>query len=97
MRIFLEERDGAHQHARRAEAALEPVLRDESLLDGMELAVRLEAFDRPDFSAVRLHREHGARLHRFPIQQDRAGAAVRRVTADVRPGQAEVLPEEMNE
>src|SRR5207247_7093449 len=52
MRIFLEQRDGAHHHSGRAEAALEAMLFDEALLNRMELAIRLEAFDRSDFSTV---------------------------------------------
>ena len=85
-------------HPRRAEAALEAVLLLERGLDRVQGAVALEAFDRRDLTAVGLHREHGARLHRLAVEQHRARAATRRVAADVRAGQpgagADVVGEE---
>src|SRR2546429_7668209 len=89
-------RRGDH-HPGGAEAALEAVLLVESLLYGVELAILLEAFDRRDAHPIRLHREHGARLHRPFVQQHGAGAAVRGVAADMRAGHAEVLTEEVDE
>ena len=96
MRILLEQRDGTHHHSRGAEAALEPMFFDEAFLDRMELAIRLKAFDRPHLSAVRLDREDRAGFHRLAVEEDRARSAVRRVAANVRSGQAEVLSEEMD-
>src|SRR5689334_12817979 len=58
-----EERARGHEHARRAEAALQAVLLGEALLDGVQLAALLQAFDRGDLRAVGLHREDRARLH----------------------------------
>src|SRR5262249_1592062 len=66
-------------------------------LDGMELAVLLQPFDGRDLPAVRLHRQHGAGLHRRPVQQHRARAAVRGVAADVRAREAEVLAQQVHE
>src|SRR5438552_5005217 len=97
MRIFLEQRDGAHHHSGRAEAALEAMLFDEALLNRMELAIGLEAFDRPQFSTVCLHCEDRAGFHRLAIEQDRASSAVRRIAANMRSGEAEVLSEEMDQ
>src|SRR5207249_8288747 len=59
--VALEERAGGHQHAGRAETALQAVLLGETLLDGMQFAALLQAFDRGDLRAVGLHREHRTR------------------------------------
>src|SRR3984957_1288082 len=56
----IDEVDGGHDHARRAEAALQPVIVLESLLHGMELAVRGEAFDRRHLRALATRRQHRA-------------------------------------
>src|SRR5712691_1702503 len=83
VRIALEHLVRRHDHARRAEAALEPVLLPEPLLDGVELAVLGEALDGGDGGAVSLHGEERARLHRHAFHEDDAGAALARVAADV--------------
>ncbi len=48
-------------------------------------------------AAVGLHREDGAGLHRPAVQEDGAGAAVRRVAADVGAGEPQVLADEVDE
>src|SRR5215216_1229625 len=48
VRIGVQQRAGGHDHARRAEAALEAVLLHEALLRGVELAVALHVLDRAD-------------------------------------------------
>ena len=96
IRVLLEQVDGAHDHARRAVAALEGVLLVEGTLHGMELAVLREALDRRHLAAVGLHREHGARLHGLAVDVHGAGAAVGRVAADVRPGQAKPVAQELH-
>ena len=53
-------------HARRAEAALQPVLRPERLLQRRAAAVRREPLDGGDARAVGLHGEHRARLTATP-------------------------------
>src|SRR5947208_15464840 len=63
----------------------------------MQCAVAGESIDRDDRAVVGLHREHGARLHGGPVEVDRARAALRRVAADLRPGQAEPLAQEVDE
>src|SRR4051812_48667133 len=93
-----EEVGGRHDHARRAEAALEAVLRPEALLERMERAVRaLHPLDRADVGAVGLDRQHRAALHGLAVDRDRAGAALARITADVGAGELEVLAEELDE
>ena len=91
------QRAARHHHAGRAVAALQAVLLVEALLDRIELAVLLEPLDGHDLAAVGLHGEDRAGLDRDAVEQDRAGAAVRRVAADVRAGQPQVLAQEMDE
>src|ERR1044071_5614613 len=50
--VALDHLRGGHDHARGAEAALQPVLFPEAVLDGMELAVRGHAFDGLDLRAL---------------------------------------------
>src|SRR6266850_1744663 len=95
--VARQQRAAGHHHPRRAVPALQPVLVPERFLDGVELAVLLQALHGADLRAVRLDREHRARLHRLAVEQHGAGAAVRGVAADVRPGQAQVLAQEVDE
>src|SRR4051812_34153476 len=95
--VPLEERAAGDHHAGRAEAALQRVLLGEAFLDRMELAALLQALDGRDLAAVGLHREHGAGFDRLAVQHHGAHAAVRRVAADVRAGEAEILADEMHE
>src|SRR5437660_6446726 len=48
VRLLLQQRPGVHDHARRAESALESAVLDERLLERMQLAVAFESFDRHD-------------------------------------------------
>src|ERR1051325_646050 len=95
--VALQQVARGHDHARRAEAALQAVLVPESLLHDVQLAVAGETFDRGDRGAVRLHGEHRARLHRLPVEEDRADAALAGVAADVRAGEAELVAQEVDE
>src|SRR2546425_1056963 len=96
-RIALEELGGRQDHARRAEAALQAMLLPEALLDRMEIAVLGEPFDGRDRRAVRLHREERARLHRLPVHEDGARAALARIAAHVRAGETHGLADVVNE
>src|SRR5215813_4114999 len=96
-RVLLEEGVAGHEHARRTVAALEPVLRHEAFLEGMELAVLLEPLHRHDLPAVGLHREHRTGLHGPAVEEDGAGAAVGRVAADVRAREPEDLADQVHE
>src|SRR6478735_1716362 len=88
---LLDDADGGHHHARRAVAALEPVMLVEGPLDRVQLAVRREALDGADLRAIGLDGEDGARQRRHSVDLHRAGAARARVTADVGARQPEVL------
>ena len=56
-----------------------------------------EALDGRDLGAVGLDREQHAALHRLAVEEDRAGAAVAGVAADVRARQVEVVADEVDE
>jgi hypothetical protein len=87
----------AHNHARRAKAALQAVLFPKRSLQRMQIAVLGQAFDRGDLAAVRLHGEHGARFHRLSIHQHGARAALARVTAEGGSRQAERLAQKVRQ
>src|SRR5438552_12852930 len=91
--VALEHLVDGHDHARRAETALEPVLLPEPLLDRVQLAVLRETLDGQDGRTVGLDREHRARLHRLAAEEDRARAALARVATDVCPGEPDDLPD----
>ena len=98
VRVVAQELVDRDDHARRAEAALQAVLFPERLLDRVQLAVGLGiALDRLDVGAVGLDGQDGARLDRDAVQQNRAGAALRRVAADVGAGQAKLFTDEIHQ
>ncbi len=69
----------------------------ERTLERRQLSVTREPFDRGDARTVRLYRQQHAALHRGAVEVDRAGATVPRVAADVRSGEPEIVPNEMDE
>src|SRR5438093_13097302 len=46
---------------------------------------------------LRLHREHGAALHGVAVDMHRAGAALARIAADVRPGEIQLVAQHVGE
>src|SRR5690606_20256649 len=90
VRLALGQIDRAHDHAGRAEAALQPVVLAERLLHGMQLAVAGQALNGRDFGAAGLHREQGAALDRDAVDVNDAGAALAGVAADMGAGQPEM-------
>ena len=65
--LALEHAGREHQEARRAEAALQPVMLDEGALQRMQLVALREPLDGADRLAVGLHREHQAGAHRLAV------------------------------
>src|SRR5262249_15605791 len=92
-----QERARAHQHAGRAESALQAVALPESLLERVQLAADREPLDGLDRRAVGLDGEHRAALDGLTVDAHRARTAARGVAADVGPGQAEVLADEVDQ
>ena len=97
VRVLLEQPVGARHHAGRAVAALQAVLLVERLLQRVQHAALLEAFDGEHLGAVALHRQHRAGLDRHAVDVDRAGAAVRGLAADVRAGVREPLAQRVDQ
>ena len=97
VRVLVEQPGRLHDHARRAEAALEAVLVPERLLERVERRAVGHALDRLDLGAVGLDGEHRARLGALAVDVDGARAAVAGVAADVRAGEAEVVAQEVDE
>ena len=69
----------------------------ERRLHRMQLGAVGQALDGHDRRPRGLRGEHRAGLHRLAVDMHDAGAALRRVAADMRPGQAEILAQEMNQ
>src|SRR5438445_7657011 len=95
--IAIDQIVGGHDHAGRAEAALQAVLVPERLLHRMQLPVRGQTLDRDHGRAVGLNGEDRARLDSLAIDEDRARAALAGVAADVGTGEAEVVAEKVND
>src|SRR5207237_10141840 len=80
-----------HQEARRAEAALQPVMLPERLLQRMKLFVLRQALDGADLCVPRLNGEHQARANRFAVDEHRAGSAHPVLAAKMRAGDAAIV------
>src|ERR1700680_984478 len=68
IRVVVQQPPGGEHHARRAEAALEPVTLRETLLDRVEHATALQALHREYPVPIRHGREHSAGFHRCVVQ-----------------------------
>src|SRR3954471_9338829 len=97
VRMLLQEARRRHDHPGRAVAALQRVVLLERALHRVQLAVRRETLDRRDLVAVRLDGEQRARLHRLAVEMDGASTAGRRVAADVRAGEVQLLAQRVDE
>src|SRR5262249_19675703 len=95
--VLLQQGGAREHHPWRAEAALEAVLLVEALLNRVQLGTVREALDRLHLAAVDLDGEVRARLGRSPVDEHRARAAVARVAADMGAGEAELLPQQVDE
>src|ERR1700737_1635946 len=87
----------AHDHTRRAEAALQAVLLPESLLDGMQRVALGQALHRGYLAAIGLEREHGTGFHSAPIEQDGTGPAQRSLAAHVSAGESGYFAQKMDQ
>src|SRR5437588_3689786 len=92
-----EQRARGHHHAGRAVAALRGLLGDERRLDGIGPIVRAEPLDGHDVLADDRARGRVARAHRPPIDEDRAGAALREAAPEFRAAQPEVVTQQVEE
>src|SRR5262249_47439489 len=83
--IRVEQRLGADDEAVDAVAALERLLLDERLLQGMRIFRRAEAFERRDRAAADVLHLQRAGAHRLAVDEDGARAALREAAAELRP------------
>ena len=87
-----------HQHARRAEAALQAVVVAHRFLQRVELSVRQrQRFDGGQFLAVGLHGQHLARARGAAVEVDGAGAAHAVLAPDMRSGQTQLVADEVGQ
>src|SRR5215813_11173929 len=90
--------DRRHDHARRAVAALQPMMLAERFLHRMQRPVLLrQPLDGGDVGALDLPREHGARLHRLAVDMHDAGTALRGVATHMGAGEPQVLAQELHQ
>jgi len=91
-RIDFQESDGGHHEAGHAEGALETLLVDDALLNGMQRAVGFgEAFDGGDVFAARAVGENRTGVVRHVIEKHGAGAAFGTVATELGAGEAEFV------
>src|SRR5258705_2091779 len=95
--VLAEEILRCHQHARCAETALQRVALVKRLLQRRKLLRVAQPFDGLHPAAVRLHREHQAAAHDLAVDPQGARAAYAVLAADMRPGEAELLSQEIHQ
>jgi len=95
MRAFaIDEVDRGHDHAGGAKPALEAMIVLERLLHRVQPAADGEALDRRHLRALAARGQNGAGLDGPAVDMDDAGAALRRIAADMSAGQAQVLAQD---
>src|SRR5262249_29710740 len=92
-----QQRDRRHDLARRAEAALKPIVANERFLHGVQAAVTRQTLDRRHLAAVALRRPRQARQHALAVGQDRAGPAPPLVAPLLGAGQLEPIPQRVQQ
>ncbi len=95
--VIGEKSDSRHQHSRSAVTTLQTVFLEESVLQWMQLAVLFESFNRRDRTPVGLNGKRSTRLDRASIHDNRASAAVTRVTTNVRAGESQCFAKEVDQ
>src|SRR5262245_54009693 len=89
--------DRGHDHAGRAETALQAVILAEGLLHRMQLAVLREPLDRGDVRALDLPGEDGAGLDRLAVDVDDACATLRGVAPHMGTSQTQALAQVLDQ
>ena len=96
--VMFKQFDAAHDHTRRAEAAVQSMVLLESFLQRMErTSFGCQTFDRGDAVTIGLYSQDGAALDALAIEQDRAGAAAAGIATDVGSGHVEDLADHVHE
>src|SRR2546425_2787079 len=93
--VVAEQGHGGDQHARGAEAALQPVRIPERLLDRVKQLTIGEALDGGDAGPVSLNGQHQARARRLLVDENGARAAHAVLAAHVGAGQTQLVSEKV--
>ena len=93
LRIEFQQADPGENHARRAKAALHPVVVHERLLQRMQFPVLRQTLDGDDFLARHVLDLQQARPRRALVDEHRAAAAKARAAAEFGAGESEVGPQ----
>tara|TARA_R110001599_G_scaffold351675_2_gene584243 strand:- start:1918 stop:2241 length:324 start_codon:yes stop_codon:yes gene_type:complete len=86
IRVALDQVNRTHDHARRAEAALQAMMFPEGGLHRVKLTIFCQTFYGCDIRAISLNGQHGAGLNAIAIHMHRTGATLAGVTADMGAG-----------
>src|SRR5215813_2072834 len=97
VRLFAEQRMCRRDHAGRTEAALESMVLAEARLQRREALIVRQTFDRDDFAAVGLDRQHETAAHSLAVDQHRAGTANPVLAADMRTRQPQMMAQAIGE
>src|SRR5262249_5625786 len=95
--ILLEKGLRRHDHAHGAVPALLRLLRDERRLDRVRALGRAEPFDRGDRAADGAAHWYRARADGLAVEMDGARAALAEPAPELRPGQSEVVAEDVEQ
>jgi hypothetical protein len=95
--VVLQQVGCAHDHARRAVAALQAVHFPESFLQRVQVSGLTHAFNRGDARAIDLYREHRAGFHGDTIDMNGAGSALAGVATNMRAGQIQGFAQVMDQ
>src|SRR5262249_60043322 len=93
--IAMDNVDRGHDHARGAEAALQPVIVAERRLHRVQVVALGNAFDRGDARSRGLSGQHGAGFYRLAIDVNDTGAALAGVAADMGASQVQMIAQQM--
>ena len=86
-----------HEHAGCADATLRRTVGEKRLLQGAELTLLSQTFDRLDHTAFGLRNGGQTGTHLPSVQQHRAGAAVAGVAADLRPSKPQSVAQDIRQ
>jgi hypothetical protein len=89
--------DRRHDHAGRAEAALQRVILVKRLLHRMQRVALRQALDGDHLAVLAGERQHRARFHADTVEMHRAAAALAGVAAHMGAGEAQMLAQELNQ
>ena len=96
-RFLIQQFLGLHDHAVDAIAALRGLLVDEGLLQRMRLLDGAERLDGGDLGIAERADRGDAGARRLAVDQHRAGAALRQPTAELRPGEEQIVPQHVEQ